>query len=90
MADAPVYQNLIDGEWLESRSRKTFENRNPADGRELIGLFQDSTEEDVDQAVNSALTAYQQWRLTPAPKRGKTFSEWAKSSPSARRKSRAT
>ena len=70
MADAPVYQNLIDGEWLESRSRKTFENRNPADGRELIGLFQDSTEEDVDQAVNSALTAYQQWRLTPAPKRG--------------------
>lgn len=70
MADVPVYRNLIDGEWLESRSRKTFENRNPADGRELIGLFQDSTEEDVDQAVNSALTAYQQWRLTPAPKRG--------------------
>lgn len=70
MAREKVYKNLIAGEWVESTCGRTFENRNPADQRELIGLFQDSTAEDVERAVAAARTAYSEWRLTPAPKRG--------------------
>jgi alpha-ketoglutaric semialdehyde dehydrogenase len=65
-----VYKNLIGGEWVESASGRTFENRNPADTRELIGVFQDSNEADVQAAVAAAGEAYKRWRLVPAPKRG--------------------
>jgi len=70
MADAKVYKNFINGEWVDSVTRKTFENRNPADTRELLGLFQASNEEDVKKAINAAKDAYKKWRLVPAPKRG--------------------
>jgi acyl-CoA reductase-like NAD-dependent aldehyde dehydrogenase len=70
MADAKVYKNFINGEWVDSVTKKTFENRNPADTRELLGLFQASNEEDVQRAVNAAKEAYKKWRLVPAPKRG--------------------
>jgi len=70
MADAKVYKNFINGEWLDSVSGKTFENRNPADTRELLGTFQASDEKDVKQAIDAAKKAYKKWRLVPAPKRG--------------------
>jgi len=35
-----VFKNFIDGEWVDSSSGETFENRNPADTREVVGLFQ--------------------------------------------------
>ncbi len=46
-----------------------IENRNPADTRELIGVFPASTAEDVDGAVHAAIEASPRWRATPAPKR---------------------
>jgi len=64
-----VYKNFINGEWQESRNHKAFENRNPANTSELIGMFSSSTNEDVDLAVNSAAEAYKSWRLVPAPRR---------------------
>ncbi|MFQ6058145.1 MAG: aldehyde dehydrogenase family protein [Anaerolineae bacterium] len=64
-----VYKNYIDGEWVASSSGEVFENRNPAHTDEVIGLFQKSTKEDVDRAVQAAVEAYNGWRLTPAPKR---------------------
>jgi len=69
-SDAKVYKNYINGEWVESVSGETYENRNPADKRELIGLFQKSDSRDVDAAITAAAEAYDEWRLTPAPKRG--------------------
>ena len=30
-----VFKNFIDGEWVESASGRTFEDRNPADTREV-------------------------------------------------------
>jgi acyl-CoA reductase-like NAD-dependent aldehyde dehydrogenase len=63
------YSNYIDGQWVKSRSGKAFENRNPANHDDLIGLFQDSTSEDLSAAVDAAERAYESWRLTPAPKR---------------------
>jgi len=63
------YSNYIDGQWVKSRSGRAFENRNPANGDDLIGLFQDSTADDVNAAVDAASKAYESWRLVPAPKR---------------------
>ncbi|MGN6182978.1 MAG: aldehyde dehydrogenase family protein [Thermoanaerobaculia bacterium] len=63
------YANYIDGQWVKSKSGKAFENRNPANQDDLIGLFQDSTADDVNAAVDAAQKAYEKWRLTPAPKR---------------------
>jgi aldehyde dehydrogenase (NAD+) len=64
-----IFQNYIAGAWTPSVSGRTFENRNPADNDEVIGLFQDSTVADVDTAVEAAARAYPSWRLVPAPKR---------------------
>jgi aldehyde dehydrogenase (NAD+) len=70
MAPSKVYKNFIHGEWVDSVSGRTFENINPANRHELIGLFQKSNQEDVDNAVAAAREAYKSWRLVPAPKRG--------------------
>ena len=64
-----VFKNFINGEWVESRSGKAYENRNPANTDELVGMFVSSTSEDVDAAVDAAKAAYKKWRLVPAPKR---------------------
>jgi alpha-ketoglutaric semialdehyde dehydrogenase len=63
------YSNYIDGKWIKSGSGKAFENRNPANDDDLVGLFQDSDASDVDAAVDAASKAYEKWRLVPAPKR---------------------
>jgi acyl-CoA reductase-like NAD-dependent aldehyde dehydrogenase len=70
MAPPKVYKNLINGEWIASSSGQTFENTNPANRSELIGLFQKSNQQDVDNAIQAAKEGYQSWRLVPAPKRG--------------------
>jgi alpha-ketoglutaric semialdehyde dehydrogenase len=64
-----VFKNYINGEWVESSSGRAFENRNPADSEELVGMFPLSTGQDVDAAVDAASEAFKTWRLVPAPKR---------------------
>jgi len=63
------YHNFIDGAWVPSVSGDLFENRNPANSEDLIGVFQKSTRADVDQAIDAARRAYEHWRLVPAPRR---------------------
>ncbi len=63
------HKNFINGEWVEARQGRTFENRNPANSGELIGIFPSSTHEDVNAAVEAAKAAYAKWRLVPAPRR---------------------
>ena len=64
-----VHKNFINGEWVESRGGRAFEDRNPADRGELIAIFPSSTHEDVNDAVNAASDAAEAWRLLPAPRR---------------------
>jgi alpha-ketoglutaric semialdehyde dehydrogenase len=64
-----TYHNFIDGTWMPSVSGEVFENRNPANNDDVVGLFQKSTTADVDQAVDAARLAYDRWRLVPAPRR---------------------
>lgn len=66
MAD---FKNYINGQWVESESGATFERKNPATG-DLIGTYTKSTSADVDKAVSAAKTAFDTWRLYPAPRRG--------------------
>src|SRR5438094_1508014 len=68
--EATTYNLFIAGEWVESTSGETFESRNPADDRDVIGVFQQGTAADVARAVRAAETAGALWRRTPAPKRG--------------------
>ncbi|MFA6954997.1 MAG: aldehyde dehydrogenase family protein [Thermoanaerobaculia bacterium] len=63
------YKNYINGEWVASKTGKTFESRNPADNTDLVGTFQDSNADDVNKAVAAAKKAFQSWRLTPAARR---------------------
>ena len=72
-ADVTSYSNFIDGEWCRSKSGDTFENRNPADTADLIGVFQKSERADVEAALTAATRAYERWRLVPAPKRAEVL-----------------
>lgn len=71
----PVYKNYINGEWVEPSSGEYFENHNPANWDELVGLFPKSSAKDVDRAVRAAGEAYESWRLLPAPKRAELLFE---------------
>jgi len=64
-----VYKNFIDGEWVEASTGQTFENRNPADTRDVVGIFQRSGKSDVVAAIAAAKRAFAKWRLVPAPRR---------------------
>ncbi|RKX71666.1 aldehyde dehydrogenase [candidate division WOR-3 bacterium] len=63
------YKNIINGKEVESISKRRFENRNPANWEEVVGIFPKSTREDVEEAIQAAKKAYQKWRFVPAPKR---------------------
>ncbi len=62
--------NFIGGRWLPPLSGADFENRNPADTRDLIGRFPASSAEDAAAAVAAAAGAGPAWRAMPAPQRG--------------------
>ncbi|HVE92537.1 MAG TPA: aldehyde dehydrogenase family protein [Actinomycetota bacterium] len=47
----------------------TFESTNPARPSEVIGVFPESTPEDVDAAVNAAAEAQRKWARVPIPAR---------------------
>ncbi len=64
------YKNFVNGKYIDSRSGRTFENRNPANWEDVLSTFPKSTKEDVDEAVRAARAAYEKWRLVPAPQRG--------------------
>ncbi|MDR3763602.1 MAG: aldehyde dehydrogenase family protein [Acidobacteriota bacterium] len=68
-SDVKTYSNFINGEWVAAASGQTCENRNPADTRELIGIFQRSGAAEVNLAVEAAHAAFATWSKVPAPRR---------------------
>jgi aldehyde dehydrogenase (NAD+) len=72
---AERFKNYIDGKWVDSISGETFENRNPSNINEIIGLFPRSKKEDVDKAVSAALSAFNEWKNVSPPERGKVLFE---------------
>lgn len=63
-------KNLIGGEWRSSKSGKALTRENPADTREIVSRYQDSTPEDVAAAVAAATQAFPAWTGIGGPARG--------------------
>ncbi|MEP7271536.1 MAG: aldehyde dehydrogenase family protein [Acidobacteriota bacterium] len=62
-----LFRNYIGGRWV--RASEMMENRNPADTREIVGIFPASSLVDVNKAVSAASEAAPGWKATPAPRR---------------------
>lgn len=67
---AERYRNFIGGEWVEPSTGEYYENRNPANRDDVIGLWPRSGAEDVERAVEAAWRGFERWRKVPAPARG--------------------
>jgi aldehyde dehydrogenase (NAD+) len=69
---------LIGGEWVESRSGKTFETVNPAT-EEVIAQVAEGGAADIDAAVKAARAAFDTgpWRTTDARDRGRLLNKLA-------------
>src|SRR6266487_4507766 len=66
---ANVFQNHIGGKWLGAERGTNFANCNPATC-EMLGYLPLSGEAAANVAVAAARSAFEKWRLVPAPKRG--------------------
>lgn len=64
---AQIFANYINGQWVEG---STFENRNPANTDEVVGLFVKGSAADVVAATDAADAAFPAWANLPGPARG--------------------
>ncbi len=64
-------RNYINGEWVESKSAKIVERRNPAKTDEVVARIPLSTRQEMKEAIVAAKSAFPAWREMPAPNRGK-------------------
>src|SRR5438128_984214 len=69
-----TYQMYINGEWVESKSSKTFPIYDPAT-EEVIAQVPDSNADDVNRAVAAAKSAFEDgpWASTTAQERGRVL-----------------
>jgi len=72
-----VCRNFINGRWVESRSGRTTERRNPANLGEVVAVIPLSTREEAREAIDAAAKAFPAWRDTPAPVRGRVIARAA-------------
>ncbi|MBV6430559.1 MAG: Aldehyde dehydrogenase, thermostable [Bryobacteraceae bacterium] len=63
-----TFPNYINGEWRAPAA--TFENRNPANTDEVVGLFAKGTARDVHDAAAAAQAALPSWSAMNGPARG--------------------
>ncbi len=66
---AQTTHHFIGGEWQAAQSGDTFPSYNPAT-EELVADAAKGSTADVQAAVVAAKAVYNEWRLTPAPRRG--------------------
>ena len=71
------YRNYIGGEWCAAASGQQMERRNPADRREVVGLFAASNEEDARAAIAAAEAAFPAWRALAPGKRAQVLNKAA-------------
>ena len=70
-----TFKNFIAGQWTAPSTGDYFENRNPADWNDVIGLFPRSVADDLQRAIDSAKRGFAQWCKTPAPIRGQVLQQ---------------
>lgn len=69
-AESKTYFNFINGRWVKAESGGMEQSLNPADTRDIVGLVQKSSIEDVDRAVEAAKQAKKAWRKLSGAERG--------------------
>ena len=62
-----TFRNYINGEWVDG---PTFEDRNPANTDEVVGLFVKGTPADIEAAADAAAAAFPGWSTMAGPARG--------------------
>ncbi|KAL7621988.1 hypothetical protein AAE478_007489 [Parahypoxylon ruwenzoriense] len=65
-----IERSYINGQWVSSKSKKTFEVRNPASG-EVIGTCPESTTDDLNDAIQAASQSFPKWRSFSGRQRGR-------------------
>ncbi|KAJ5116278.1 aldehyde dehydrogenase [Penicillium angulare] len=65
-----VEKSYIDGQWVASKSGKTFNVYNPATDA-LIGTCPESNTEDINAAIQAAAKAFPTWRAQSGRQRGR-------------------
>src|SRR5699024_5645599 len=70
MIKAKNLKNYVNGKWVEPKGNETQPVYNPATG-EVIAHVPISTSSDVDNAIQLANEAYQEWKEVPVPKRAR-------------------
>ncbi len=65
-------KNYVGGEWREQKTTEWLEDPNPATGQSIARVPL-STKEDVDEAVQAAVGAWDEWRETPPLSRARFF-----------------
>lgn len=72
-----VFQNYINGEWVNSQSGAVTLNLNPADKNDMVGSFQASVAVDAQAAVKAAQHAFLDWKRTAISKRAQIIEKAA-------------
>ncbi len=65
-ATAQTYRLLIDGDWRDAGSGRTFERRSPASG-ELVAVCPSADEQDTEAAIQAARRAFDSGKWSEAP-----------------------
>ena len=65
----PAGRNYVAGEWRPAASGETYEKRNPMRPSEVVATVASSSEQDVDDAVAAAESAFAGWAALPMAKR---------------------
>jgi malonate-semialdehyde dehydrogenase (acetylating)/methylmalonate-semialdehyde dehydrogenase len=68
--EAKKLKIYINGQWVDSKSDRWLEVRNPATD-EVIALCPEVTQEEIERTVRAAQEAFWGWRVTPPPRRAK-------------------
>src|ERR1700680_1575599 len=72
--DVRTYRMYVNGEWVDSKSNKTFPVYDPAT-EEVIAQVPDANADDVNRAVTAAKAAFENgpWASTTAQERGRVL-----------------
>ncbi|GFZ32898.1 NADP-dependent glyceraldehyde-3-phosphate dehydrogenase [Clostridium zeae] len=63
-----VYKNLVNGQWIETNTKKLIDIKSPID-QSLVGSIQAMSKEEVDAAIQNASEAQLSWRNVPLNER---------------------
>src|SRR5688500_7862772 len=69
------YENFIGGEWVSAASGKRFSNVNPADTREKVAEYPQSSADEAKKAIAAAQSAFEGWSRTTPVARGRVLSK---------------